>query len=62
MIAENGLQATLALFEHLPEADRQKLRQAIERLTDKNEPADIRLKATEVLRRLDEEIPKAPAA
>ncbi|HVU89396.1 MAG TPA: HEAT repeat domain-containing protein [Pirellulales bacterium] len=62
LIAENGLQAALALFEHLPEADRRKLHEAIERLADKEQPADIRLKATEVLRRLDEGSVKAPAA
>jgi catalase len=65
LITENGLQAALALYEHLSEADRQKLHEAIERLTDKNEPADIRLKATEVLRRLDEgagPVEKAAAA
>ncbi|HEY4312233.1 MAG TPA: HEAT repeat domain-containing protein [Pirellulales bacterium] len=60
LIVENGLQAALALNAVLSEADRAKLRQAVEQLPDKQQPADIRLRATEALRRFDE--PPQPAA
>ena len=62
LIVENGLQATLALYADLPHDEQQKLHQAIERLTDKEQPADVRLKAVEVLRRLDEQPKPVPAA
>jgi HEAT repeat protein len=61
LIAVNGLQAAETIYRALPTADQQTLRSAVERLTDKEQPADIRLKATETLRQFDANPAAAPA-
>jgi HEAT repeat protein len=53
LIAVNGLQAALSLYPTLSAADRQAVRDAIARLENKDEPADVRLRASEVLKQLN---------
>ena len=57
----NGLQAAETIYAVLPPDDQQSLRGAVERLTDKEQPGDIRLKATDTLRQLDARGAAAPA-
>jgi hypothetical protein len=62
LITVNGLQAAETIYRALPSTDQQTLRGAVERLTDKEQPADIRLKATEALRQFEANSAAAPAA
>jgi len=52
LIAVNGLQAAVGVYPALAIEDRQTVREAIARLETKDEPADIRMRATEALKQL----------
>ena len=54
LISTNGLQAALSIHDRLTAEEREKLRQAIDRLATGDEPPEIRLKAANALRQLDD--------
>jgi HEAT repeat protein len=60
LIATNGLQAALTIYATLPADDQKKVREAFDRLAGKDQPPEIRLKAADALRQLDEGRRAAP--
>ncbi len=60
LITVNALQVAPTIYSALSAEDQQRLREAIERLSKQEQPAELRLRATEILRQLEQNVAEAP--